>query len=86
MKEVEAVYFKHVKGNIFFFFKNEITKKRTTFHTEELLLSFAEVIYTGLEMKTLQSKWNSSSHTTQRKIVTSIIIVVLFLFFLSAFT
>ena len=34
----------HLKGNIFF--KNE--NKRTTFHTEELLLSFAEEIYTGL--------------------------------------
>lgn len=27
-------------------------------------MSFAEVIYTGLEMKTLYSKWKNSNHTT----------------------
>lgn len=30
-KEVEAIYFKHIKGNIYIFFKNEITKKNISY-------------------------------------------------------
>lgn len=61
-EKIEAVYFKHMKGNIYIF-KNNKTEQH--FIQKSGCCHFAEVIYTGLQMKTLDLKRNNSDHTAE---------------------